>query len=41
LNASILTRRPLSVLNNSLGDLVDKGNFEDLPLKQEIIDVLN
>lgn len=40
LNASILTRRPLSVLNNSLGDLVDKGKFESLPLKQEIIDTL-
>jgi superfamily II DNA/RNA helicase len=40
LNASILTRRPLSVLNTSLGDLVDKGNFESLPLKQEIIDTL-
>lgn len=40
LNASILTRRPVSVLNNSLGDLVDKGNLESLPLKQEIIDTL-
>lgn len=40
LNASILTRRPLSVLNNSLGDLVDKSNFETLPLKQEIYDTL-
>ena len=40
LNASILTRRPLSVLNSSLGDLVDKNNFESLPLKQEIIDTL-
>jgi len=40
LNASILTRRPLSILNNSLGDLVDKGKFESLPLKQEIIDTL-
>jgi superfamily II DNA/RNA helicase len=41
LNASILTRKPLSVLNNSLGDLVDKSNLESLPLKQEIIDTLN
>lgn len=40
LNASILTRRPLSVLNNSLGELVDKSNFESLPLKKEIIDTL-
>ena len=40
LNASILTRKPLSVLNNSLGDLVDKSNFETLPLKQEIIDTI-
>ena len=40
LNASILTRRPLSVLNNSLGDLVDKSNCENLPLTQEIIDTL-
>ena len=40
LNASILTRRPLSVLNSSFGDLVDKNNFQSLPLKQEIIDTL-
>ena len=40
LNASILTRRPLSVLNNSLGDLVDKSNLDSLPLKQEIVDTL-
>jgi len=40
LHASILTRRPLSVLNGSLGDLVNKSNFESLPLKQEIIDAL-
>lgn len=40
LNASILTRKPLSVLNNSLGDLVDKNNFETLTLKQEIIDTI-
>lgn len=40
LNASILTRRPLSVLNNSLGDLVDKSDVAALPLKQEIIDTL-
>lgn len=40
LNASILTRKPLSVLNNSLGDLVDKSNFETLPLKKEIIDTI-
>jgi len=40
LNASILTLKPLSVLNNSLGDLVDKSNLETLPLKQEIIDTI-
>lgn len=40
LHASILTRKPLSVLNNSLGDLVDKADLEKLPLKQEIIDTL-
>jgi superfamily II DNA/RNA helicase len=40
LNASILTRRPLSVLNSSLGDLVENDNFVSLPLKQEIIDML-
>lgn len=40
LNASILTRRPLSVLNNSIGDLVDKNNLESLPLNQEITDTL-
>jgi superfamily II DNA/RNA helicase len=40
LNASILTKRPLSVLNTSLGDLVDKNNFDSLSLKQEILDTL-
>ncbi|MBV6512033.1 MAG: ATP-dependent RNA helicase RhlB [Ignavibacteriaceae bacterium] len=40
LNASILTRRSLSVLNSSLGNLVDKTDIEHLPLKQEIIDTL-
>lgn len=40
LNATILTRRPLSVLNDSLGDLVDKSNIAKLPFKQEIIDIL-
>jgi len=40
LHASILTRRSLSSLNNSLGELVDKSNLELLPLKQEIIDTL-
>jgi hypothetical protein len=40
LNASILTRKPMSVLNNSLGDLVEKSNIETLVLKQEIIDTL-
>lgn len=40
LNASILTRRSLSALNNSLGDIVEKSKIDTLPLKQEIIDVL-
>lgn len=40
LHASILTRRSLSALNNSIGDLVDKSNLDKLPLKQEIIDTL-
>jgi len=40
LNASILTRRSLSALNNSLGELVDKTNLNTLPLNQEIIDTL-
>jgi superfamily II DNA/RNA helicase len=40
LHASILTRRSLSALNNSLGELVDKSNLNALPLKQEIIDTL-
>ena len=38
LHASIFTRRSLSTLNNSLGDLVDKSNLETLSLKQEILD---
>lgn len=40
LHASILTRRSLSSLNNSLGELVDKTNLDTLPLKQEIVDTL-
>lgn len=40
LRASILTKRSLSSLNNSLGELVDKTNLDKLPLKQEIIDTL-
>jgi len=40
LNASILTRRSLSSLNDSLGDIVDTTNIDTLSLKQEIIDTL-
>lgn len=40
LNASILSKRPLSVLNNSIGDLVEKSDLERLPLKQEVIESL-
>jgi ATP-dependent helicase YprA (DUF1998 family) len=40
LNASILTRKPLSVLNSSFGDVVDMQNLDTLPLKQEVIDTL-
>ena len=40
LHASILTRRSLSALNNSLGELVDKTDMDTLPLKQEVKDVL-
>lgn len=41
LYASILTRKPLSVLNYSIGELVDKNNLDILPLKQEIMETLN
>ncbi|MFA6402883.1 MAG: DEAD/DEAH box helicase [Salinivirgaceae bacterium] len=40
LHASVLTRRSLSNLNTSLGELVDKSNLEKLPLNQEILDSL-
>lgn len=40
LHASILTRRSLSPLNESLGEIIDKTNLDTLPLKQEIVDNL-
>lgn len=40
LNASILSHKSLSMLNRSLGDLVDTGDFETLPLKNEVIEAL-
>lgn len=40
LHASILTRRSLSALNSSLGELVDKSNLEKLSLNQEIVEML-
>lgn len=40
LHASILTRRSLSALNTSLGDVLDKSRLDALPIKQEIIDTL-
>lgn len=40
LHASFLTRRSLSTLNDSIGNLVDKNDLENLPLKQEVIDTL-
>jgi superfamily II DNA/RNA helicase len=40
LHASILTRRSLGSLKNSLGDLVEISNLETLPLRQELKDTL-
>ncbi|OJW30340.1 MAG: hypothetical protein BGO54_01775 [Sphingobacteriales bacterium 46-32] len=40
LYASILTKRSLTALNSSLGDLVDKSDIVHLPIKQEVIEVL-
>jgi superfamily II DNA/RNA helicase len=40
LNASILTKRSLSLLNNSLGDIIDVKTIDLLALKQEFIDTL-
>lgn len=40
LNATILTSGSLRALNNSLGDLVDKTDFENLPILPEIIESL-
>lgn len=40
LHASILTRRSISALNNSLGDVVDQSDLERLPVRNEILEVL-
>lgn len=40
LNASILTRRSISSLNSSLGDLVELTKVDSLPLKKEITNTL-
>lgn len=40
LNATILTGSSISALNKSIGNLIDKTDLDNLPLKQEIIDTL-
>ncbi|MFZ2341333.1 MAG: DEAD/DEAH box helicase [Bacteroidales bacterium] len=40
LNASILTVRSVTGLNNSLGDIVNKDDLENLPVKVEVIAAL-
>ncbi len=40
LNASILTCKSLDGLNNSLGDIIDTDNIENLPLKTAVRDTL-
>lgn len=40
LHASIFTFRSIDALNKSIGDVVDKEEFDGLPLKQEISDAL-
>lgn len=40
LNGMILTRRSLNSLKNSLGDLVDKDDANNLPLRPEIVEAL-
>lgn len=41
LHASILTKRSISALNNSLGDIIDKDHLEKLPLKSEIVNAIS
>lgn len=40
LHASILTIRSIAGLNNSLGDIVDKDELENLPIKEEVKEAL-
>lgn len=40
LNASILTARSVTGLNNSLGDIVNKDDLENLPVRDEVIEAL-
>ena len=40
LHASILTMRSISGLNNSLGDVLNKEDLENLPIKEEVIEAL-
>ncbi len=41
LHALMLSRHSISKLNNSLGDLVDKEDLENLPVKEEIVQVFH
>lgn len=40
LHASILTMRSIAGLNNSIGDIINKEDLENLPVKEEVLDVL-
>ena len=40
LHASILTLKSIAGLNNSIGDIINKDNLEDLPIKEEVLESL-
>lgn len=40
LHASILTKKSIAGLNNSLGDVINKDDFDNLPIKSEIEEAL-
>ncbi|GAH32323.1 unnamed protein product, partial [marine sediment metagenome] len=40
LHASILTMRSIAGLNNSLGDIINKEDLKNLPVKEEVLDAL-
>lgn len=40
LHASILTLKSIAGLNNSIGDIINKDNLENLPIREEVVESL-